>query len=256
MDPYLEGSLWSGIHAVLSVEIARQLSPRLLPKYVARTNERLITTTADEGVTISKSSINPDAFVTGTGHTSTPERGGVALAPPPLRLETVMPVTVRQITVEILDTAGQKLVTAIEILSPFNKRGDGRDEYLAKRQKILLSTAHLMEIDLLRAGQRVPMRDQLPPAPYFVLLSRAEKRPFMDIWPIKLDESLPNVPVPLLAGEDDVSLDLQSAFSNVYDQFGYAFTIDYRRAPDVPLAAADRVWAEPRIAKFAIENRG
>ena len=67
MDPYLEGSLWTGVHAGLSMEIVRQLSPRLLPKYVARTNERLVTTSIDEGVAISTASIYPDAFVTETG---------------------------------------------------------------------------------------------------------------------------------------------------------------------------------------------
>ena len=66
----------------------------------------------------------------------------------------------------------RQLVTAIEVLSPTNKRGEGRGEYLARRRRLFLSTAHLMEIDLLRGGKRVPMQKALPPAPYFVFLSR------------------------------------------------------------------------------------
>ena len=46
-------------------------------------------------------------------------------------------------------------------------------EYLSKRRRILLSTVHLLELDLLRQGQRLPMHDPLLPAEYFVLLSRA-----------------------------------------------------------------------------------
>src|SRR5207248_10336320 len=101
--------------------------------------------------------------------------GATAIAAP-LQLSTVVPEKVPQVTVEIRDTANRQLVTAIEVLSPTNKRGDGRMEYITRRQRFLLSSAHLMEIDLLRTGQRVPMRDPLPPAAYFVLLNRAERR--------------------------------------------------------------------------------
>jgi hypothetical protein len=48
MDPYLEGSRWLGVHSQLCAEIARQLSPRLRPKYVALTNERFVLDTPDD----------------------------------------------------------------------------------------------------------------------------------------------------------------------------------------------------------------
>ena len=99
------------------------------------------------------------------------------MAPAPLELATIIPSPIPHVTVEIRDTANRQLVTAIEVLSPINKRGDGRAEYLAKRRRILLSTAHLLEIDLLRQGQRVPMQQPLPRSPYFIFLSRGEKEP-------------------------------------------------------------------------------
>ena len=40
MDPYLEGSM--NFHHQFSAEIARQLSPKLLPKYVAVMAERFV----------------------------------------------------------------------------------------------------------------------------------------------------------------------------------------------------------------------
>lgn len=115
-------------------------------------------------------------------------------------------------TVEIRDRANRQLVTAIEVLSPTNKRSEGYAEYLAKRRRLMVSSVHLLEIDLLRLGQRVPMRQPLPSAPYFVFLSRAPDRPIIEVWPVSLAEPLPVVPVPLLPGDADVPLDLQQAF--------------------------------------------
>jgi Protein of unknown function (DUF4058) len=147
------------------------------------------------------------------------------------------------VTVEIRDTANRQLVTAIELLSPSNKRGDGRAEYLAKRRRILLSTAHLMEIDLLRQGQRPPMREVLPDAPYFVFLSRFENRPITDVFPITLHDPLPIVPVPLLTGDPDVPLDLQAALRTIYDLLGYDLAIDYLQPAEVPLPHEQDAWA-------------
>src|SRR5262249_36067050 len=131
--------------------------------------------------------------------------------------------------------------------SPTNKRGDGRDEYLAKRARILRSTAHLVEIDLLRQGQRVPMREPLPPAPYFMFVSRAEDRPMTEVIPTSIDQPLPEVPIPLLPGDPDVALDLQKALSNAYDLLGYDLAIDYTAPPDVQLGTEEAAWAEARL---------
>jgi hypothetical protein len=212
MDPYLEGSLWMTVHSQLSAEIARQLAPKLRPRYLALMTERFVL--------------------------EIPE--GVAVA-------TVMLTPVPHVTVEIRDVPDRQLVTAIEVLSPTNKRGEGRSEYLAKRQRLLLSTAHLMEIDLLRQGQRVPMQQPLPPAPYFVLLCRAETRPFSEVWPIALNEPLPVVPVPLLPGDADVSLDLQQALTTIYNLLGYDLAIDYTNPPEVPLRSDEAAWVEERL---------
>src|SRR5438309_1878856 len=92
MDPYLEGARWMTVHAQLTAEIARQLAPRLRPKYVALTTERFVLDEADDPAP--------------------------AIAPAPLQLETVVPEAVPHRTVEIRDTARQHLVTAIEVLSP------------------------------------------------------------------------------------------------------------------------------------------
>jgi len=244
MDPYLEGNLWTSFHFSFTAEIVRQLAPQLGPKYLALPVERFVLD-VPEGVAVTTAEIYPDAAVVGLA----PASAGVqAVAPPaPLRLATVMPSRVPHVSLEIRDVENRELVTAIELLSPTNKRGEGRREYLAKRSNILLSMAHLLEIDLLRQGQRVPMQQRLPAAPYFVFLSRSETRPLIDVWPIQLSEALPTVPVPLLAGDADISLDLQLAFTAVYDLIGYSKALDYTRLPDAPLEGEAAAWAAERV---------
>jgi len=236
MDPYLEGSLWMSIHAQLSAEIARQLAPKLRPRYLALTSERFVIATPDS-IAVATASVYPDAGVI-TGGVTAPAPAATAVISPPLQMQTVMPESIPHVTVEIRDAANRQLVTAIEVLSPTNKRGDGREEYLAKRRRLLLSTAHLIEIDLLREGQRIPMRQALPDAPYFVFLSRADSRPLTDVWPIPLDQPLPTVPVPLLPGDGDVPLDLQAALTTVYNLLGYDLAIDYTQPPEIRLSDA------------------
>src|SRR5262249_48755428 len=66
MDPYLEGSLWMTVHTQLSAEIARQLAPKLRPKYLAFTTERLVFV-EPESVAIATASAIPDVGVLETG---------------------------------------------------------------------------------------------------------------------------------------------------------------------------------------------
>jgi hypothetical protein len=241
MDPYLEGSLWTTIHGQLAAEVSRQLAPKLRPRYLALMGEYFV---ADdpESVAVTAEPLYLDVGVAQAREEPAPESAG-AVAVAPLRLETPMPRFVPHFNVQIRDREKRRLVTSIEFLSPTNKRGRGRKKYLAKRGRILSSTAHLMEIDLLRQGQRVPMVRPLPPASYFVFLSRTEERPMTEIWPISLRDALPVVPVPLLPGDADVPLDLQSALNNIYDQVGYDLAVDYGKPPEVPLSEEEAAWA-------------
>ena len=256
MDPYLEGPKWMSIHSALTVEIARQLSQQLPPRYVALPNERMVVTTAgSDDVSITRGSILPDTSIVDLGmrEADAAESGGpiIAVTAPVLMVATLMPETIPHVTVEIRDSADDELVTAIEVLSPTNKGPDGREEYVTKRRRVLLSTAHLVEIDLLRNGTRVPTRPALPAFPYFVLVGRAEKRPLTEVRPIRLPDPLPTVPIPLLAGDADVPLDLQRAITSVYDTFHYQRMIDYGRPPAVPLRPAKlAAWAEEHLKRW------
>ncbi len=244
MDPYLEGSLWTTLHFSLAAEIVRQLSPKVPPRYLVLPEERFVVDVPDS-IGITTSDVYPDVGVADSEIREPHAAYGTEAIP--LRIPTVMPEPVPHVSVEIRDAAERQLVTAIEILSPTNKRGEGHKEYLGRRMRILRSTAHLLEIDLLRKGQRVPMQQALPAEPYFVFLSRAENRPLTEVWPVGLAQPLPTVPVPMLAGDDDVTLDLQRAFSDVYDLVHYDRAIEYREPPDVPLAEEQVQWTAENL---------
>jgi hypothetical protein len=171
----------------------------------------------------------------------------VAIAPAPLEVLITTDLLEKLISVVIRTVEDDTLVTAIEILSFTNKR-PGHAAYLTyrrKRQALLESTAHLLEIDLLRAGVRSPLAEPLPEAPYFIILSRAERRPVAEVWPLHLQESLPILPVPLLPPDPDVPLDLGRALATIYDRSGYDLRIDYTQRPPAPtLSVEEGAWLE------------
>jgi hypothetical protein len=244
MDPYLEGELWSNFHTQLAVQITHQLNPRLKPRYVAVTEKYQNTVGPEEiGIETGGEFVNPDVGVSQTSTKRLPRRR-LQTARAPLLLDTVISVPVHHVWVKILDVKRRLLVTAIEFLSPVNKQGGGRRKYLKKRRKLLLSRSHFIEIDLLRQGKRVPMAEPLPAAPYFVFLSRVEKRPKLEVWPITLDQALPRIPVPLLKEDNEVDLDLQTAFERVYEFGSMEQLIDYANGPDVSLPPDLAKWAD------------
>jgi len=244
MDPYLEGDLWLTVHTDLCGEIARQLSPKVRPKYVALSTRRVVLAPPDESEGLNGVRL-PDVGVL----TARPTSGATAaaVAPMPVLLRAAFPEPIPHISVEIRDVAQRRLVTCIEVLSPTNKRGTGLKEYEAKRLQICSGATHLVEIDLVRVGARFPTSDPLPPAPYFVFISRAEQRTRVEAWAILLERPLPSVPVPLLPGDADVSLDLQQALTTVYDIIGYDELVDYSQPPYGPLTPEQAAWVEERL---------
>lgn len=186
MDPYLEGPNWSTVHFDLIGQIAWQLAPKIQPKYRAFTNSQVILASLDP-LEIPRVRLRlPDVGIYDKGAATA--TGPTATAAAPLKLMAVMPETIEQKVLEIRESESDALVTAIEVLSPTNKRGDGLIEFQQKRREYLAGPAHYMEIDLLRIGKRFPIATTLPSVPYFIFLSRADQRPCVDTWQITLDQ--------------------------------------------------------------------
>src|SRR5688500_13273538 len=115
MDPYLEGDDWTSFHTSLATEIARQLTPLLRPKYVALPEKRF--DVVEEGA-LTIESMYPDVAVAGAASTAG-EIAASSVAAPYL-LRTVMEERAPHPWIEIRDRAERRLVTTIEILSPWN----------------------------------------------------------------------------------------------------------------------------------------
>jgi hypothetical protein len=244
MDPYIEKpSIWQDFHNNLAAEIQRQLAPQLRPRYFVRMTPRATYDTIELGKT---RSALPDVGVIQQRSIREGVPGYAAIAEPPFENRVEMEVEIEQQALEIRDE-DEELVTAIELLSPVNKRRghDAFKTYRDKRRGVLRSDAHLLEIDLLRAGERVPVIDPLPDASYFVFLSRSNLRPRIGVWAIRLRDSLPTIPVPLRKPDPDVVLDLQRAVETIYVIASYDQSINYRESPPPPpLSEEDAKWLE------------
>jgi hypothetical protein len=148
--------------------------------------------------------------------------------------------------VEIRDRRSRRLVTVIELLSPSNKQpGPDRDQCEYKRAEVLASPTHLVEIDLLRGGKRMPFEEEIP-CDYCVLVSRVSQRPRAGLWTIGLRDRLPPVPVPLAGDDPEPVLDVQAILHHLYDAGGYAKFI-YDAEPVPPLSNEDAAWARSLI---------
>ena len=145
----------------------------------------------------------------------------------------------------------QKLVTVLEIVSPSNKKkgSNGHREFLAKREEIMDSKVHWVEIDLLRKGERTLFRQRFRKADYLVHVSREHQRPTGEVWPIRLREPLPVIKIPLLKKDGDITVDLGEIFRTSYDTAGYDLSINYKNEPVPPLSPEDAAWADALLKK-------
>jgi hypothetical protein len=259
MDPYLEGELWQEFHDRLANQISEQLMPLLQPKYVALLSKRYVVDRAGLGIfgLPLPRVIYPDVHVVhppAVKETAAPPH--MVVAPPAVELVNLFPLEVPLLSVEIRDVAERRLVTVIEILSPVNKRGDGFRKYVERRTELLQTQTHLLEIDLLRDGRRLQLTGgELPPASYYVFLSRFTRRPVSEVWTIGLRELLPTVPVPLLPPDPDVPLQLQAAVEACFELVGYERLLDYTQPPPPPpLDAEDLAWVRARVEAWKLPD--
>ena len=213
MDPFLEMQESDDFHTTFNTVLREFLSPALEPDYLVRVERRVYL-----------------------------ERAG---AEP----ETML----RETYLVVRDRETMQVVTVIELLSPSNKRrnGDGRREYLTKREEILTSSTHLVELDFLRGGLRLPVVGSLPPGDYHAIISRANRRPRCEVYAWTLRDRLPSIPIPLKLGDDDAVVSLQEVFETVYQRARYDLSVKYDAALDPPLNESEQQWANPKSTRPA-----
>jgi hypothetical protein len=257
MDPYIEGcGLWGDFHSDLIAEIKRTLARAVPERYLVRTGERSYLVLVESEGKVDHPFL-PDVSVTTTERRKklSKKKGGTAVAEPegetePLVLRAFIEEEHREAFVEIYEaTPEQRLVTSIEVLSPSNKRPNspGWDLYLRKRQSLMLGGVNLVEIDLLRGGQRMPMLDPWPDSPYTLMVARAKKPYACLVWPGHFEKPLPPIQVPLANPDPAILLNLQPMLEAVYERSRYEQSIDYTRPLSPPLGPEESAWLEKRL---------
>lgn len=238
MDPYLEQpELWNQVHNRLIVAIADALTPQIVPSYHVSIEERVYASVDDlilvgvADVAIASKSSKPTGTTTALKQIE------------PAKVQVPIPEEVTERFLEIKSTRTGEVVTVIEVLSPKNKRSkDGRQAYENKRLKVFASNTSLVEIDLLRAGEPMPIFGGAK-ADYYILVSRGYRRPDADLYTFTVRDTLPTFPVPLKQGDIEPVLDLQQLIHDIYNRARFDLVIDYSQPPKPPLSSEDAAWA-------------
>jgi hypothetical protein len=249
MNPYLEHEFaWKDFHARSVPVIAELIAAQVGDAYDVMVDEHLY---IHEPPAAERRRLGRADASVAVGEDAGSRRVAAAAMPAPATAVFSLPVDVETVPyVEVRDREGAQIVTVIELLSPANKRSGGdREQYLHKRKEVLLSSAHFVEIDLLRGGPRLPA-DGLPLCDYYAAVSRVEERPKVGVWPVRLRDRLPPIPIPLTAPDPDVRLDLQAMLDLVYDRARYGPKL-YRRPIVPPLAPEDAGWAKQFVPTAA-----
>jgi len=212
----------------------------LRPKYAALVQDRLY-------VVESNRPIIPDVALVETNY---PTRAAAAV------LELDEPIVfqlrgeeIRQPYIQIVEpAAGNRLITAIEVLSPDNKMGgDGRKNYLKKRKEYRAARANLVEIDLLRGGKppyKLGAEDfaRLPPWRYLTVVTRRPR--IQEVYATPLEKRLPRVRIPLTRDDPDVGLDLQAVFTRCWQEGPYPELLQYEGPPLGTMTAEEIAWCD------------
>ena len=245
MDPYLEAH-WGDVHHSL-IQYSRDAIQGTLPDdLLARVEERVYLEIDDVRIR----TIAPDARISewqpdGGGGTAVAEE--VAVAEP--RVFIVEPIELTEGLIEIRERDGGRVVTVLEFLILGNKTGgEGTRQYLQKQSEILQSATSLVEIDLVRAGQRVlaiptPLIPKEWESDYLACIRRSWRGSHRELYSFPLRKRLPALPIPLRSHEAPVRLDLQAILEQCYS-LGRYDRLNYREAPIPALPATDQAWAD------------
>lgn len=267
MDPFVETSTrWESLHAWFIRKLAENTLPAAIERGCWIDVEKDIYRSDPTGELILLG--EPDNVIS-VSRGLTDVNGDAATA----TLPTVVPQAVHEIDIDPYTTPAHRqqylvvredpsyprVLAIVELLSPANKSGSYAAKYHEKRINLIGSSAHFLEIDLLRAG-RNPLRErfpELPRTPYFMFLAR-QKRPGRkeEGYPIRLQDPLPLIALPLREGLADLPLDLGAAFRSAYDLSFGGRPIRYgvETVPEPPLTAEDATWVEHLVQRGSVKK--
>ena len=251
VDPFLEDpAFWRDFHERFVIYCSDAITGMLPDSYSVRIDERINVTGASGETT---AQFLPDLTL------SWREAPATRLEAPTAVAAVAMPVTVpvmvldeeRESFLEILHRPTRDLVTVLELLSPSNKAEPGYHDYLTKRNLVLREPVHMVELDFLLGGKRMPMRRPLPPGECFAIVSRYHTRPDAEVYAWSLRDVLPAIRLPLRAPDADLVLDLAAIYEETFRRGRYERELHYHQPLPFPLPQAAADW----VAQMASENR-
>jgi hypothetical protein len=257
MDPYLE-TRWADVHVKLIGFMGETIQPLLPRDLRAPGEERLLLESEATSEGAEFHSYRSDVAVVETPSAAPVQgsRAGVAVA-------TVDPVIIRREVSPVVDrwlqiidvTTGNRVVTAIEILSPWNKLpGRLNPQYLRKLDDYARAGVSVVKVDLLRypPRSRLPVTEGDIPhdrrSPYFSCVRLGWEPETWRAYPMLLRQRLPTIPIPLRQADAEIGLELQPLIDRVYVAGGHD-DIDYSKPLDPPLSESDAAWARERVAR-------
>lgn len=249
MNPYMEQpSLWKTLHFRLISILDRLIRAQIKPPFYCSVEERVYLAL--------KESVIPDVIVIDRENAPhNPQNAAVTTLAPDVPLTIVAEdeeVTEKFLEIRLAGRPG-KVVTAIEVLSPKNKKREsiGRDVYIVKQRQYVNSESNLIEIDLLRNGTyslAAPyegIRRYHPEAwHYGICLHRAGEGAVYDLWLCSVRERLPIISIPLTEDMPDLVLDMNEAISMLYEEGSYEMVLDYHQEPPSPMLPEDARWLD------------
>ena len=247
MDPYLEGR-WSDVHVKLISYIGETLQPALPSALRARAEERVLL--EEEGSEEPVRTYRADVVVVESTRrrAQAPAAVGTLEPPEPVHIKLSEPVFDRFL--QIIDvTNNNRVVTAIEVLSPWNKmKGRLNDAYRRELDDYIRASVNVVEIDLLRSsrGYLLVTNADLPARvarPYLITVHRTWDPGTWALYGFGLREPIPPIHVPLRPTDQPVVLHLQPLIERVYVGGGHD-DIDYSKPPVPPLEGEDAAWAD------------
>jgi hypothetical protein len=244
MDPYLEDPFfWHQVHSRLIVALSNDLGRKLRPKYYAAIETRTYLEDGADSILVGI----PDAIVFSQSAANLAQNIATLAVPTsqPQKVRLLEPLEVKERYLEIRKVGSHEVIAAIEILSPKNKVGEGRKVYLKKRQTILESASHFIEIDLLRLGQPMPLAGMPSRSDYRILVSPSDSRPEADLYSFSLRDRIPVFQMPLREEDAALPVDLGMLLAMVYEEGCFDLQIDYHQPiPEPSLAIQDAAWVE------------
>jgi hypothetical protein len=247
MDPFLEHpDLWPDVHLGLIAALRDSLAPRLRPKYRVAIEKRAYFAEPEGLAFLGRPDVSVVARDTSRQRARHSDEPSSVSTAEPITVTLPMGEATREGYLEVRDVLSGDVITVLELRSPSNKKaGDGRAVFEAKRQRVLASATHLVEIDLLRGGQPMPTLEHEPaPGRYSILVSRSPMRPAAKLYSFSVRDAIPVFSLPLASGDEEPAVDLSGILHGLYGRAGYDLGVDYRREPEPALPPGGAAWAD------------